>query len=255
LLPGVGVQERADDWLIDFIITDLVLVSTTLLLFMAWQNHVSLSAKAEALQDSRARLVLATDRERRRIERYLHDGAQQRLVAAAMQLRVAQRLLSKRPEQVSPLIDQLAKDLQEASAELRDLAHGIYPPELAEHGLAAALRSAALRSPLSTTVETEGVGRYPSEIEVNVYFCCMEALQNAIKHAGENATVTIRLQDGARLSFEVRDNGQGCEPAALLTGHGFTNMSDRLGAVGGSLHVQSQPGAGVQVQGQIALSG
>jgi signal transduction histidine kinase len=212
---------------------------------------VSLSAKAQALQQSRARLVTATDRERRRIERNLHDGAQQRLVAAAIQARVAHRLLATSPEQASAGLARLAGELQDAAGELRDLAHGIYPPQLTEHGLEAALRAAAARSPLPTTVHAAGLGRYPPEIEGSVYFCCLEALQNAIKHAGERAAVTITVQDRDGLSFDVRDTGAGCRPEAIHAGHGFTNMSDRLGAVGGTLAIHTQPGTGLHLHGHI----
>jgi signal transduction histidine kinase len=195
--------------------------------------------------------VAATDRERRRLERTLHDGAQQRLVAAAVQLRVLDRLLTTRPDQTRALVAQLAHDLRDAGAELRDLAHGIYPPQLTEHGLPAALRDAALRSPVPTTVHAAGVGRYLPEIEVTVYFCCLEALQNATKHAGDHATVTIHLHDRDGLSFDIRDTGRGCERAAIHAGHGFTNMSDRLGALGGTLTVHAQPGTGIHLQGHI----
>jgi signal transduction histidine kinase len=251
VLPGAGIEQAAPAWLVNVVVISLVVVGTTLVLYLAWQHHVRLSAKAQALQESRARLVAATDRERRRIERNLHDGAQQRLVAAAVQLRVLDRLLTTRPDQTRALVAQLAEDLHDAGTELRDLAHGIYPPQLTEHGLAAALRDAALRCPLPTTVHTDGVGRYPPEIEISVYFCCLEALQNATKHAGDHATVTIDLHDRDGLSFEVHDTGRGCEPAAIHAGHGFTNMADRLGALGGTITIHAQPGTGIHLHGHM----
>src|SRR5262249_35048618 len=133
---------------------------TVLVSLAAWQNHVMLVARAEDLRESRARLVAAADRERREIERNLRDGAQQGLAAAAMQARVAQRMLASRPDQVGPLLGRLSDDLQEASAELRRLAHGIYPPQLGQYGLETALRAVAQHSPLPTTVRATGIGRY-----------------------------------------------------------------------------------------------
>jgi signal transduction histidine kinase len=139
-------------------------------------------------------------------------------------------------------------------AELRALAHGIYPPLLADAGLAEALRSAAGRSPLPVELSIEGVGRYPSETEAAVYFCCLEAMQNAAKHAeGAELTLTLAHDDGA-LVFEVADNGPGFDVAAAVKGHGYTNMSDRLGALGGSVRWESAPGQGSKVRGSIPIT-
>jgi signal transduction histidine kinase len=256
LLPGVGVQERAPVWLVDLFVTVLVVVCTNLLLFLAWLNHVSLSERASALQTSRKRLVAAADRERRRIERDLHDGAQQRLAATAMRLRAAQRLLLGGGDQVDnllKLLDELTRELRKASDELKELARGIYPPELVEHGLAKALRSMARRSPVPTTIELNRVGRYRPEVELGVYFCCLEGLQNAIKHAGLGALVHLRVREeaGGDLSFEVSDTGPGWDPSVTPPGHGLTNMADRLGAAGGTLCVVARPGIGVRLHGRV----
>ncbi|SEG99856.1 Signal transduction histidine kinase [Nonomuraea solani] len=248
--PGRGLTGFALDppaW----VVIALVVIGLTRVSYLAWRNHVMLVARAEALQESRARLVAAGDRERRQIERNLHDGAQQRLVAAAVQSRVAQRLLAGDPAQVGPVLEQLADDLRDAGADLRDLAHGIYPPQLAESGLAAALRAAARHSPLPTEVRATGIGRYPPEIEINVYFCLLEALQNAGKHAGEQATVTIDLRGGHGLSFDFYDTGHGSHPDLIRTGYGMTNMYDRLGAIGGTLTIDTSPGAGLHLHGDI----
>jgi signal transduction histidine kinase len=253
LHSGVGLQALAPSWVLDAFVIVFLPISVGLFSILAWQAHGTLMAKAEALRDSRVRLVAATDRERRRIERNLHDGAQQRLVTAAVQARVVQRLLTHQPLQASTVLNQLTQDLQDAAAELRDLAHGIYPPQLTDHGLEAALRTAALRSPLPTTVHAAGIGRYQTELEVNVYFCCLEALQNASKHAGEGARVTISLHDRDGLSFDVDDTGVGCQPDAILGGYGFTNMRARLDALGGTLTVRAQPGNGVHIHGNIGL--
>jgi len=145
--------------------------------------------------------------------------------------------------------------------ELRDLAHGIYPPVLMDRGLVAALESAAARSTLPVAVVTAGdVGRFPQDVEAAVYFCCLEALQNAAKHAGEDATVTVTLErrtdgDGAdHLAFAVVDDGPGFDAHGIAgRGHGFVNMSDRLGAIGGTVQVDSTPAAGTCVSGVVPL--
>jgi signal transduction histidine kinase len=212
--------------------------------------------KAEELQASRARIVAAADAERRRIERNLHDGAQQRLVALAVKLGLARRLVDANPEQTRRMLDELREELKDAVDELRNLAHGIYPPLLMDQGLAAALGSAAQRTTIPTRVEARSLGRYPSEVEAAAYFCCLEALQNAMKHAGSAATVVVRVwEEAGALRFTVTDDGSGFDPAAKATGTGFLNMRDRLGAIGGSLRVESSPGAGTSVLGILPLTG
>jgi signal transduction histidine kinase len=212
--------------------------------------------KAEELQASRARIVAAADAERRRIERNLHDGAQQRLVALAVKLGLARRLVDANPEQTRGMLDELREELKDAVDELRNLAHGIYPPLLMDQGLAAALGSAAQRTTIPTRVEAGPLGRYPSEVEAAAYFCCLEALQNAMKHAGSAATVVVRVwEEAGALRFTVTDDGSGFDPAAKATGTGFLNMRDRLGAIGGSLRVESAPGAGTSVLGVLPLTG
>ena len=210
--------------------------------------------KAEELQASRARIVATADAERRRIERNLHDGAQQRLVALAVQLRLATRLADNDVEAAKALLDELHEQLQDTMQELRSLAHGIYPPLLMDQGLNAALSAAAKRSPLPTTIEAASLRRYPPEVEATVYFCCLEALQNASKYAGPGATVTIHVEEDATgLVFEVIDDGVGFDSQGKGLGAGFVNMNDRLGAVGGSLQVDSAPGRGTRVTGWLSL--
>jgi signal transduction histidine kinase len=212
--------------------------------------------QADELRRSRARIVEATDTERRRIERDLHDGAQQHLVALAVGVRLARQIADTDPEQAKTMLDQIGLDLQEAVQELRNLAHGIYPPLLMDRGLPDALRAAAGRAALLTSVEAEGIGRYPQQVEAAVYFCCLEALQNAGKHAGEGAeaVVTLREVEGA-LVFEVADTGAGFAlESGAHHGHGFVNMSDRVGAFGGSVTVDSAPGKGTRIGGRIPLA-
>ncbi|MGO8955996.1 MAG: histidine kinase [Streptosporangiaceae bacterium] len=221
----------------------------------ALQNTLDeLRAQAEALRLSRARIVASGDAERRRLERNLHDGAQQNLVALAVSLRLARDVLTEEPEAAAQLLDQLAGDLKVTIQELRDLAHGIYPPLLADSGLTKALEAAAARSPLAVRVTARGIARYTPDIEAAVYFCCLEALQNAAKHA-PGATVEVRLwEESGGLLFAVADDGPGFDTAAVRDGHGYMNMADRLGAIGGTVRWQSEPGHGATVQGSVPLA-
>ena len=212
------------------------------------------------LQASRLRIVTASDESRRAIERNLHDGAQQHLVALAVKLGLAEQIAQDDPRDGVALLGELRDDVRATIAELRELAHGIYPPLLRDRGLGEALRAAAARSPLPCSVQVDLPGRYAPEVETAAYFCCLEALQNAGKHAGESARITVVVAggvDAAELWFEVRDDGAGFVggPATpegpVSLGHGFVNMQDRLGAIGGRLSVVSAPGAGTTVRGVV----
>jgi signal transduction histidine kinase len=214
-----------------------------------------LRTQAGELRASRARLVAVADAERRRIERDLHDGAQQHLVGLAVKLRLARELSAADPAESERLLSELAGELDSAVDALRNLAHGVYPPLLMDRGLGEALAGAAARSPVPARVRAEGVRRYRPEVEAAVYFCCLEALQNAAKHAGPGAEVTVRLAERAgSLVFEVTDSGAGFDPAAAPGGTGLTNMRDRLGAIGGTLSVASAPRAGTRVEGTVPLA-
>jgi signal transduction histidine kinase len=205
------------------------------------------------LRESRQRIVAAQDSERRRIERNIHDGAQQQLVALAVKLRLARQLMSTDGARAEALMAALEGEASAALEDLRDLARGIYPPLLADQGLLAALRAQARRSPNEVAVEADGVGRYPQEAEAAVYFCTLEALQNVAKYA-EASRATVRLSDGAgELRFEVTDDGQGFDPEAVHHGTGLQGMADRLAAVGGELEVRSRPGAGTTVSGRLPI--
>ena len=212
-----------------------------------------LRRQADELRESRARIVASGDAERRRVERDLHDGAQQHLVAMAVNLRLARDLITEDPEMGAEMLAQMADDVQATIRELRELAHGIYPPLLADNGLSEALRAAATRSPLAVTVTTDGIGRYSQGVETAIYFCCLEALQNAGKHAA-GATVRVRLwEESGGLLFAVSDDGPGFDAAQARGGHGFVNMSDRLGAIGGTVRWESRPGHGATISGSVPV--
>jgi signal transduction histidine kinase len=206
------------------------------------------------LRRSRARLVAAGDAERRRIERDLHDGAQQQLVALRIKLGLMAEV-ARGDAGLSARVAELASGLEEALEELRELAHGIYPPILADEGLGGALRAAALRSELSVTVDAR-VGRYEPQVEEAIYYVCLEALQNAAKHGGPDAApaVSVTERDG-RLTFMVVDRGFGFDPATVHRGAGMRSMEDRIGAVGGQLEIGSAIGSGTVVTGMAPLEG
>ncbi|HEY5400219.1 MAG TPA: histidine kinase, partial [Trebonia sp.] len=193
-----------------------------------------LRASIDTLRASRRRLVRAQDDERQRIERNLHDGAQQQLVALSVGLAVLDAAADD-PEQVRELAGQLRDGLRAAIDDLRALARGIYPPLLADRGLAAALRAQADRAPTPVHVDADGVGRLPREAEATVYFCVLEALQNVAKYAAASLTTVELRQAGGRLTFLVTDDGAGFDLAGPMTGSGVQGMRDRLAALGGSL--------------------
>jgi signal transduction histidine kinase len=210
-----------------------------------------LLARLDELKASRQRLVATQDQERRRLERDLHDGAQQHLVALRTRLALAERLTERDPAKAEEMIATLEQQAGEALDTLRDLARGIYPPLLAQQGLVAALEAQARTAPVAVEVHGEDLGRYPQEIEAAVYFCCLEALQNVGKYAhASHATVQLAERDGA-FEFSVTDDGQGFDPRVTAQGSGTQNMADRVAAMGGSLTVESTPGNGTAVRGVI----
>ncbi len=207
----------------------------------------------EELRASQRRLVAARDEERRRLERNIHDGAQQQLVALSVRARLARGLADKDPAKADDMLAHIESDLQTALEDLRDLARGIYPPLLADKGLGPALEAQARRSPVPVSVEAGGVGRLPQEVEAAVYFSCLEALQNVAKYADASTARVHLAQANGHLTFEVADDGRGFDPAATAYGMGLQGIADRLAALGGELVVRSQPSEGTTVFGKLDI--
>jgi signal transduction histidine kinase len=209
------------------------------------------SRLVEELRASRQRLVAAQNDERRKLERRLHDGAQRLLAEFQAELREAEQLAGTGPERELELIGRMHATATEALEELRDLARGIFPPLLADRGLPEAIASQARRAPIPVTVEPDGVGRYPREVEATAYFCVLEALENVMRYA-RASDVVIRLgHDEDGLTFEVVDDGVGFDPASTGYGTGLQGMADRLDAIGGTLDVKSASGRGTRVAGRV----
>jgi signal transduction histidine kinase len=192
------------------------------------------------LEESRMRIARAADLERSRIERDLHDGAQQRLIGLRIKLSIAEEL-----DNPAPALRELGDEVERALEELRQLAHGVYPSLLSDRGLGAALRALAAELPLPVQLAVADIERRPPEVETAVYFACREAAQNALKHGARELWITLTEQ-----GFEVRDDGPGFVPAAHLNG-GLRNMRDRIEAVGGRLTIDSAPGRGTRIRGAV----
>ena len=207
----------------------------------------------EELRASQRRLVTAQDQERRRLERNIHDGAQQQLVALSVKTRLARDLTPRDPAKAAEMLTQIDTEIQTALDDLRDLARGIYPPLLVDKGLGAALDAQARRSPIPITIRTDGLGRYAPEVEAAVYFSCLEALQNVAKYAEASSATVILAQSNGHLTFEVVDDGRGFDPESRGSGTGLQGIADRLGALHGDLTVRSEPGAGTRVRGRVEV--
>jgi signal transduction histidine kinase len=212
--------------------------------------------QADELRRSRQRLVGVQDEQRRRIERDLHDGVQQQLVALAARLR---RASIATPADAHRLLERLAGEAEAAVFALQDLARGIFPSVLADQGLTAALRTQAARMPIAVRVETDpnlAGRRFERELEAALYFVALEALANVQKHApGSAATVSLRsARDGRSVVLEVHDDGPGFERRARSTGTGLQNMRDRVAAIGGRLEIDSRPGAGTWLRAETPIA-
>ena len=207
----------------------------------------------EDLRESRRRIVSAQDERARTLERNIHDGAQQQLVALSVKLRLATGFVERDPGKTRAMLEELQGQTTETLEDLRDLARGIYPPLLADKGLPAALEAQARKSLVPVTVQPDGVGRYRQDVESAVYFCCLEALNNVAKYA-DASSVEIRLQQSdGELRFQVADDGRGFDTAAMSDGTGLQGMADRLDAIGGIFEIVSAPGAGTTVTGRLSV--
>ena len=264
---GRAVTEIADEGrLVAAIVHDVALegdrafiATATSYAVMTLENHrlsAQTSSLLRAVGESRSRIQAAADDERRRIERDLHDGAQQRLVALRIKLELAAERTGDgngNGAERAAALRRLGDDVEDALEEVRSLARGIYPAALADRGLVEGLRAAALRNGLPTTVLAAGIRRHSREVESAAYFCCLEALQNAAKHAEGASVAVVELSEGDALRMEVRDDGAGFDPAAVVGGVGFISMHDRLAAVSGELEISSTPGHGTRVIATIPL--
>jgi signal transduction histidine kinase len=210
-----------------------------------------IARRSEELRASRQRIVTTQDTERRRLERNIHDGAQQHLVALAVKLRLANGLVAKDTSRAAAMLGELRDEVDEAIETLSSLALGIYPPVLEERGIAAALESQARVGATPVTIAADGVDRQPIETEAAVYFCCLEAIQNAAKYARASAVEVVLGHEAANLTFEIRDDGVGFDADATARGSGLQGMADRLAALGGSVEVTSRPGEGTIVRGRV----
>jgi signal transduction histidine kinase len=212
-----------------------------------------LRARLADLQAAQKRLVTAQDGERRRLERNIHDGAQQQLVALQVRQRLVEQLIDRDPAKAKEMVAALQVDTGAALDDLRDLARGIYPPLLADKGLVAALEAQARKSPVPVTVDADGVDRLPQDIEAAVYFSVLEGLQNVAKYAqATSASVSFERSDG-QLRFRVRDDGRGFDPSETGYGTGLQGIADRLGALEGRVEITSEPGAGATLSGCIPV--
>jgi signal transduction histidine kinase len=210
-----------------------------------------LKARLDDLKAAQKRLVNAQDEGRRKLERNIHDGAQQQLVALAVKARLARQLTEREPGKAVEMLGQIENETQAALEDLRDLARGIYPPLLADRGLQAALDAQLRKSGLPALLQARDVGRYAQEVEAAVYFSCLEALQNVSKYAQAEHVTVVLHQDGAVLTFDVTDDGIGFDPTHTREGTGLQGIADRLGALDGELEISSEPGAGTDLRGRI----
>jgi signal transduction histidine kinase len=264
-LLGFLVAERADadrftasdDALLEHVAAQVATAAHNVQLGLTLEERMQeISRQATELQASRRRIVVAADAERRRIERDLHDGAQQALLFLVVALQRAQHEIADMGVRVPPTLDVAVRQALDIHSDLRSLAHGIYPPALRDSGLRDALRAAAARSAESgTDIDVDvSVGRYDPDVEAAVYFCCLEALLNAVKHGGPDVHVMLRIHEADEaLVFEVVDDGHGFDPVLGSGGQGLANMRDRLGALGGTLTISASAGEGTRVRGTLPL--
>jgi signal transduction histidine kinase len=229
--------------------------SAAIMHFENAQLEADLRASTRELAASRSRLVEAADAERQRIERDLHDGIQQQLVGLRLKLDMAAEAVAAEPRRGQGMVLAIGRQMDDLIATLRSLAGGIYPPLLSDRGLADALKSAAVRAPMPVSVRFGELGRYARDVEIAVYFCCLEAIQNVAKHGGRGVEAVVRVGEEKHvLRFEVSDSGGGFNPSHVSGAHGLVNMHDRMEAIGGTLTVTSSEGSGTSVRGAVPVA-
>ena len=260
--PRAMTHVRHDGRVVAAVVHDEALLSdpellraSTAMAAVALDNQRHAAETEGALRDlrkSRARLAATAERERRRIERDLHDGAQQRLVALRIELGLTADLVARDPDAAVRRLRGIGREIEDALDDVRSLAHGVYPRVLADQGIVAAIREVADRVSVPVEIVASDVGRYPAEVESAVYFCILEALQNTLKHAPDARRAVVRLEgDPQALRFLVRDDGGSAAAGPVTPGAGITNMRDRVAALGGELEVVVTPRVGTVVSGRV----
>lgn len=242
-----------DSWWVNAVVVAASLpAGVVIVVYLVRDAYVRLRDQADELADSRTRIVAVADAARRSLERDLHDGAQQRLLAISVTVeRARKELLAGRHDGAARLLDQVAVDNREVLVELRELARGIYPPLLAERGLVAALQATARRAAVPVTLDVADVERHTQQVEAAAYFCILEAMTNAAKHAGAGELLVV-LRGRPHLTFRVTDNGRGFDPARVTRG-GLEGMAARMEAAGGTLVLDAAPGRGTTVVGEFPV--
>ena len=256
--PALDSRRTAENRaLLDLLAHEAALAVHNIALARDLTEHVeTVHAQAAELAASRARIVMAQEVERRRLERDIHDGAQQELVAMMAKLRIARELVGRDPESAVATLEEIQRDAGAALVGIRELAQGIHPSVLGDAGLVAAIEDRSARLPLDVSVladEATRASRFPNPIEGAAFFVVSEALANVLKHAGATrATVAVNRRNGS-LTVEVADDGRGFEPGQR-SGDGLTHLADRVGALGGTLHLRSSPGTGATVTATLPVA-